>query len=273
MSIHPNSNRLARVATVIAVVVLTYSVLHQLSNSIDKPTAKSVDKVLPSVNPIKQMLEVGPGSPKQDGTAAAIVIDVSGSMAEKVSDTKGQLKPKIELARNSAMNIFNLAKQFTSQNPDKLLKIGIYEFSSRERQPSCRRIVPLGPVDVESSRPRIASMYPDGGTPIGDAIITAKLDLDAISLTRLHIMVITDGENNQGYSPGDVVDVISRMPQQNRASIYFIAFDISAEKFEAVRSAGGLVLSAANEQELRQTMEYVFTGRILAEQPETPQTK
>ena len=45
------------------------------------------------------------------------------------------------------------------------------------------------------------------------------------------------------------------------------AFDIAAEKFNSVRDAGGLVLGASNESELKSTLDYVLTGKILAEQP------
>jgi hypothetical protein len=63
------------------------------------------------------------------------------------------------------------------------------------------------------------------------------------------------------------------LPDENRASIYFIAFDIAAAKFEAVRNAGGLVLAASNETELQQTLDYVLTGKILAEQPQVTPAK
>ncbi len=38
----------------------------------------------------------------------------------------------------------------------------------------------------------------------------------------------------------------------------------------SAESRGGLVLGASNEQELRQTLDYVLTGRILVEQPMSP---
>jgi hypothetical protein len=273
MSTRPNSNKPNKFGIFVAVIIGTVLVIHLVNRNAGSPSRTVVDHVLPSRNPIEQMLEVSSNSTKQEGIAAAILIDVSGSMNETVRDAAGQPKPKIDIARHSALNILALAQKFVSQNPDKSLKIGIYEFSSLDHQPPCRRVVSLGPPDVNKSQPLIESMHPNGGTPIGDAIVIAKRDLDLSSLTHLHILVITDGENNQGYSPSDVVDAIFRLPEENRASIYFIAFDISAENFKSVRNAGGLVLSAANEQELQQTVDYVLTGRILAEQPETSKTR
>jgi hypothetical protein len=79
--------------------------------------------------------------------------------------------------------------------------------------------------------------------------------------------VITDGENTRGYSPGDVTRVISSQNEADRASIYFVAFDVEASKFNSVRDSGGLVLPASDEIELKGTLDYLLTGKILAEQP------
>jgi hypothetical protein len=101
-------------------------------------------------------------------------------------------------------------------------------------------------------------------------MIQAKRDLDATGLSRRHILVVTDGENNRGYAPADVASVLARLPESARPSVYFVAFDIAAERFKAVREAGGLVLAAANETDLGQTFDYLLTGKILAEQPAAP---
>jgi hypothetical protein len=81
----------------------------------------------------------------------------------------------------------------------------------------------------------------------------------------MHILVVTDGENNKGYAPSDVVAAIGRLPEASRASVYFVAFDVAADVFKPVRDAGGLVLPAANEAELQQTLDFVLSGRILVE--------
>jgi Mg-chelatase subunit ChlD len=111
-------------------------------------------------------------------------------------------------------------------------------------------------------------MRPDGDTPIGDAMIAAKHEIDATGISKRHLLVITDGQNNRGYSPEDVTRIITGQSEQDRASIYFVAFDIAAEKFNPVRDAGALVLAASNETELKGTLDYLLTGKILAEQPD-----
>jgi Mg-chelatase subunit ChlD len=110
-------------------------------------------------------------------------------------------------------------------------------------------------------------LHAAGSTPIGDAMIQAKQDLDRSGLTKLHILVITDGENNRGYALPDVAAALANQDQEHRASMYFVAFDVSDQKFSAIRDAGGLVLSASSGQELRQTLDYVLSGKILAEAP------
>src|SRR6266481_4751930 len=78
---------------------------------------------------------------------------------------------------------------------------------------------------------------------------------------------ITDGENNKGYSPQNVTQIISSQAPEERASIYFVAFDVAATMFDSVRDSGGLVLAASNETDLQGTLDYLLSGKILAEQP------
>jgi hypothetical protein len=60
---------------------------------------------------------------------------------------------------------------------------------------------------------------------------------------------------------------LARRPEQERPSVYFVAFDIAASRFDAVREAGGLVLGAANAEELDKTLGALLTGKILVEGP------
>jgi Mg-chelatase subunit ChlD len=110
-------------------------------------------------------------------------------------------------------------------------------------------------------------MRANGGTPIGDAMVAAKRALDSSGLTRRHLLVVTDGENTDGYKPADVMAALARRPEQERPSIYFVAFDIEASRFSAVRDGGGLVLAAGNATELDTTLNSLLTGKILVEGP------
>ena len=48
-------------------------------------------------------------------------------------------------------------------------------------------------------------------------------------------------------------------------ALLFVAFDIEARRFNGVRDAGGLVLSAANAAELNETLDMLLKGNILVE--------
>jgi hypothetical protein len=235
------------------------------------PVARSLDaNNVPVVNPLEAMLQPHDPVDRKDGVAAAILIDTSGSMADKVADAGGAKSPKIEIARRAVLKLIRQTADFAKAHPEQNVQLGIYEFSGRDHQAACRQVVPLSAPDADRAQPLIQAMRPDGTTPIGDAIVAVKQKLDATGYRRLHILVVTDGENNRGYAPAEVVGAISRLPEAYRASVYFVAFDVAADKFRAVRDAGGLVLPAANEAELQQTLDYVLTGKILAEQTPVP---
>jgi Mg-chelatase subunit ChlD len=221
----------------------------------------------PVENPIENVLRP---TAKQysDGIAAAILIDTSGSMMDPVRDTDGVLRPKIQIARRAAEDLVSQFDKYSRDHAGQQIKVGIYEFSDRGRGPVCREVVPLGTPDLNAAKTAIAQMRAEGDTPIGDAMIVAKRNLDNLGLSKRHILVITDGENTKGYSPAEVTRVITNQSETDRASIYFVAFDVAASKFKTVRDSGGLVLAASNETDLQGTLNYLLTGKILAEQPE-----
>jgi hypothetical protein len=96
-------------------------------------------------------------------------------------------------------------------------------------------------------------------------MIAGKLALDKTGLSRRHLLVITDGENTNGPSPEDVAAAISRRPVTEQPSMYFVAFDIAASRFDSVRNAGGLVLEAVNAKALNDTLDTLLRGKILIE--------
>ena len=246
----------------------------QAPGSPSGPVARALDaNNAPLVNPLEAMLMPKNAVARKDGVAAAILVDTSGSMADRVADAGGAKSPKIEIARRAVLKLIQQTADFSKAHPEQNVQVGIYEFSGRDNEAACRQVVALSAPDPDRARPLLQAMRPNGGTPIGDAIVAVKEKLDASGYRRLHILVVTDGDSNRGYAPAEVVAAISRLPEAYRASVYFIAFDVSAGKFRAVRDAGGLVLPAANEAELQQTLDYVLSGKILAEQPPAPGAK
>jgi len=229
--------------------------------------AASASEAGPVVNPLDAELRAAPSAARQEGIGAVILVDASGSMADKVEDAGGARRPKMEIARRSVTDLVARFESFAREHGDRTVRVGILEFSGRDRQRSTRTVLPLGPPDAGGAERALAGIAPKGGTPIGDAMLEAKRELDRSGLSRRHILVVTDGENNRGYDPADVAAALARQTGDARADVYFVAFDIAAERFNRVREAGALVLAAANELDLKQSLDYLLTGKILVEQP------
>ena len=214
---------------------------------------------------IDQQLTPAATPPVREGLAAAIVIDVSGSMNETVAGEGGRTERKIEIARRAAQSLVDQFAKYATEHPGEPVLLGIYEFSRRDDEPDLRPIVAMSAPDRERAVSGIAKAVADGGTPIGNAMIAAKRELDGTGLTRRHLLVVTDGDNTNGAEPERVAAAIGRRPETERPSIYFVAFDIDANRFAGVRDAGGLVLAASNAKELNDTLDGLLRGKILVE--------
>lgn len=201
----------------------------------------------------------------REGLSAAILIDVSGSMDDGVEGLDGRRERKIEIARRAARDLVDQFVKYAAEHPDEDVRLGIYEFSRRRGEPDCRPVIAMGPPDLARAEQAIARLEADGGTPIGEAMIVAKRELDETGLMRRHLLVVTDGENTDGFRPESVAQAIGRRPEAERPSMYFVAFDVEASRFARVRDAGSLVLSAANARELNDTLDSLLRGKILLE--------
>jgi hypothetical protein len=222
-------------------------------SSADAPAASSaIDRALtPETTPAER-----------DGLAAAILIDVSGSMKQEAG---GSGPAKIVSARRAALDLVDQFARYADEHKGEPVLLGLYEFSQRSGEPDCREVIAMGPPNRARAAGAVAAMIADGGTPIGNAMITGKRALDATGLSRRHLLVVTDGENTNGPEPETVAAAITRRPATERPSLYFVAFDISANRFDGVRNAGGLVLEAANARALNDTLDALLRGKILIE--------
>ena len=214
---------------------------------------------------IDEALQPGQAAAARDGLAAAIVIDVSGSMQERVTGEDGRRARKIDVARRAAGDLVAQFADYADQHKDEPVVLGVFEFSRRTGMDDCRPIIPMGPPDRARAGEALSLLDPKGGTPIGRAMITAKRALDETGLSRRHLLMISDGENTDSFAPEAVAAAIGRRPEAERPSIYFVAFDIEAQRFSRLRDAGSLVLGAANARELNDTLDMLLKGRILLE--------
>lgn len=193
------------------------------------------------------------------GAAVAILVDTSGSMRD---DAPGDSRPKFVIAQEALEAMLNATDAFIARRPDFPIKIGIYSFSS-----SVRTLRPIQPYDRAEIRRALAGLpRPGGGTAIGEALREARPDLYRAGVFRKYLLVVTDGENTSGRSPDQVAREIFRK-SEGGVQVYFVAFDTSPEKFAFLKDVGGDVIGAGTGVELRQALDGIFQGKILAEAP------
>jgi len=210
-------------------------------------------------------VEVEAASPYQSevdeglGAAVAILVDTSGSMKEQAP---GDTRPKYVVAEEALGAMLEATEAFIAKRPDFPIKIGVYSFSS-----SARVLRPIQPYDRASVRDALARLpRPGGGTAIGDAMRAARPDLYRAGVFRKYLLVVTDGENTTGRSPDDVARDIWRK-SEGAVQVYFVAFDTAPQKFAFLKDVGGDVIGAGTGAELRQALDGIYQGKILAEAP------
>ena len=198
------------------------------------------------------------------GASIAIVIDNSGSMKEKAA---GDSRPKYIVAREALEAMLASTDSFVAKQPDFPINVGLYRFSSR--------VTPMVPV-ARYDRSRLvgaldAMPEPDGGTAIGKAMDAAREDLYRAGTFRKYILVVTDGENTTGVSPRRIAREINRR-SEGAVRMYFVAFDIDAERFAFVRDVRGEVVGARNGDALRARLDEIYRGKILSEAVDAGET-
>lgn len=191
--------------------------------------------------------------------ALVILYDGSGSMGQKVPDLKGEPTPKYLLANNAVMTIAQKVENYCT-NKNVTIDAGLLYFTHAK--------VKVGIRFQEFQAKRFEDWArnfaePDGGTPLGEGIKRANKMLAASKAAKKHILIITDGESNQGESPQTVIARMKR--EQDFTSVYFVAFDVSAKVFDPVKKLGATVVSAANESELKSGVDNLLGKKILLE--------
>jgi Mg-chelatase subunit ChlD len=194
------------------------------------------------------------------GAAVAILVDTSGSMRD---GAPGDSRPKFVVAQEALEAMLDATDAFIARRPDFPIKIGIYSFSSH-----VRTLRPIEPYNRAAIRASLNALpRPGGGTAIGEALRAARPDLYRAGVFRKYVIVVTDGENTSGRTPDEVVREIFEK-SEGAVQVYFVAFDTSPEKFSFLKEAGGDVIGAGTGGELRQALDRIYQGKILAEAPD-----
>lgn len=198
------------------------------------------------------------------GVSIAIVVDNSGSMSGVAGDDN---RPKFVVAREALEAMIASTDSFVARHAGLPVNVGLIRFSG-----DVERLVPIGPYDRDALLRALSSMSgPSGGTAIGSAMDAAREELYRAGTIRKYILVVTDGENTNGRSPKAVAREIFRR-SEGAIRIYFVAFDVDAEKFAFLREVRGEVMGASNGAALRASLDTIYQGRILAEAPDAGET-
>lgn len=191
------------------------------------------------------------------GASVAILVDHSGSMVEYVDGA-----PKWKVARAALEETLAATDSFAVARPDYPVNVGIYGFDTE-----VQTYFPMARYDGARVRAALAGIPgPSGSTAIGRALDVAREELYKAGTFRKYILVLTDGENTAGVDPADVAREIWQRSEHG-VSMYFVAFDVAADRFSFVKQVGGEVFPANGAAALRRQLNEVYRSRILAEDP------
>jgi|SRR6266850_2722031 len=211
---------------------------------------------------------------EDDGVALAIIYDTSGSMRELVPDSAGKSSPKYVIANRALISIAKQVETFATKNAAAPRKIeaGLFIFEGS----GAREAIKFGPFEAagfENWAKQFAN--PNGNTPLGNALNAAGQAVLNSRLPHKHVLVITDGINTAGPSPGSVLPKLKHQAQEKQTSlsVHFVAFDVDAKVFDTVKRQGATVVGAANENQLDTQLQYILQRKILLEEEEPPKKK
>ena len=87
---------------------------------------------------------------EREGLAAAILIDVSGSMERGAGDDSET--PKIVSARRAAIDLVDQFARYADDHKGEPVLLGVFEFSDRNGQPDTREVVADGAAGSRRAR-------------------------------------------------------------------------------------------------------------------------
>ena len=207
---------------------------------------------------------------EEDGVALAIIYDTSGSMKEPVRDSAGKPAPKYVIANRALTSVAKQIQAFATSgaaSAPRKVQAGLFVFSGS----TARQAVRFGPFD-EAALEEFARTFSStsGNTPLGNALSVASRTVLDSPFSHKHVLIITDGLNTEGPAPEAVMPGLRRQADQKHAnlSVHFVAFDVAARQFNAVKKLGATVVGAADEKQLNTQLEFILQRKILLEEEE-----
>lgn len=202
-----------------------------------------------------------------------IILDASSSMLEEI---EGEVK--IDVAKDVIIDLLG--------NLPVGANVGFRYFAG------CRTnelLAPVGPLDPVPLQQAVAAIQPRGATPIADALVLAKDDLERIADTKL-ILLVSDGMETCGGDPVEAAQALISAGFDLR--IHVVGFDIgrslaARDQLVAIaESTGGIYFDASSREELRRALSLsapfsytvydlqgneVFSGRLGEAGPQLPE--
>ena len=197
-----------------------------------------------------------------DDVAVAIVCDSSGSMKDSVKG-KGSTEPKWQIANRALLAIVARLEKVPATGGRKI-QAGLFTFAGQ----GAREIVKPGPLDAAAMRAAIKDLgQPTSGTPLGNAVAEATRALTKVKAGAYHVLVITDGMNTAGPAPEAVLPALQDQAIKSGTPVYFhfVAFDVDAKVFAGVKKLGTTLVSASDETQLTQKLNFILEEKILLE--------
>jgi Ca-activated chloride channel family protein len=193
-----------------------------------------------------------------DSVGVMFCLDVSGSMDSSIN---GQ--PKIQISKEAMRTVFSQIEAYVKSNPEKKVYVGLVSFSSE-----ARLILPPTPFDKGRLEQQTNALKTGGGTAIGDGMALALNELHQAGVESRAIIVMTDGENNRGAAPDQVMQAIrgnqnSLQTPTDDVSVFLVAFDVKSSVFQGVSQAGASVVESRDAKSLQEMLNTVVEEVLL----------
>ena len=208
----------------------------------------------------------------EDGVAVAILYDTSGSMKDPVRNATGGSSPKYVIANRALIAIARQIQSFATNaatGTPRKIQAGLFIFDGD----SAREAVKFGPFDAAALEDWAKHFSkPSGNTPLGNSLTVAARAVLNSPLSRKHVLIITDGMNTAGPPPSAVLPRVKKQAEQKQTglSVHFVAFDVDAKVFDAVKKQGATVVAASDEKQLDTQLQFILQKKILLEEEEPP---
>ena len=207
-----------------------------------------------------------PANVPSNAVGVFVVIDGSGSMAENVDNSQGKMEQKYIIANRALISLGKRLDVYLNASPDRAILAGIVLLHRGSYFLSAESLMSSGSNGAENFFKDWVSKYPgpEGGTPLGWAIEKAAEEMNGLSIKSKHIIVITDGESNQGPKPEEIMPKLPDFKKKT-LGIHFLAFDIFAPIFNPEKALGATFFGANNENELDAKLNIILNDKVLLE--------